>query len=287
MLRDFHKSEGCKPKGVYTQGYTATLKNKLFTQYAEHIKTMMQNAESNQDGLMKILKGDKTTDPPLVGLFSQIINPSSGKKEAIINPSLTPDGLQTLIVKAREIIVSLYVQCEDDFVKGLGIFEAIVEKQLMETSQAQMDKLNSTLQESLAEVSELTGTTDPKGNASSDPPVSDIPELPTEDVGTDVNIDSDGGMDTTMNVSDNAGTISSIEDIKKDLAKESAALRDAQSKIKSLEQTQQQGSYMQAAVPVMQAVPLRLTPMTDSMLQNPDREYESLSVQDIPTAHLR
>ena len=271
LLRDFHKSEVVNRKGAYTQGYTATLKNKLFAQYAEHIKTMMQNAESNQDGLMAILKGDKTTKPPLEGLFSQIINPSSGKKEAIINPNLTPDGLQTLIVKAREIIVSLYVQCEDDFVKGLGIFEAIVEKQLMETSQAQMDKLNATLQESLTEVSELTGTTNSSGGESpdSDTPltlINEIPEPPTKDVGIDniTSASTDGGMDTTMNVSGNTETNNSkIEEIKKDLAKE---LRDAQSKIKSLEQTQQQGPYMQAAVP---AVPVLLPTMNQPSLVNP------------------
>ena len=71
---------------------------------------MMQSAASNQEGLMKVLRGDKTVDPPLEGLFENIINQENGRKEVIINPKLTRDGLQKLVVKAREIIVSLYVK---------------------------------------------------------------------------------------------------------------------------------------------------------------------------------
>lgn len=141
LLRDFHKSKGCKKDGVYTKQYTASLKNKLFGDYATHIKNMMNNTTVNQDKLVSILEI----------MFARAINPETQRKEIIINPKMTEDLLQGLVEKARGSIVELYATCEDDFVKGLELFEAIVEKQIMDTSQAQIKTLEATLQDSLAE----------------------------------------------------------------------------------------------------------------------------------------
>ena len=51
LLRDFHKSKGCKKDGVYTKQYR--FKNKLFSDYANHIKNMMNNTTNNQDKLVQ------------------------------------------------------------------------------------------------------------------------------------------------------------------------------------------------------------------------------------------
>lgn len=142
MLRDFHKSKGCAPNGTYTNAYTATLKNKLFSSYAQHLKTMMQTTTNNQDKLLGILKE----------LFSTIVNTETNRREIIINPKLTEERLQGLVHDTRSIIVKLYINCETDFVKGLELFQAIVEKQIMETSQEQIQQLQNTLQSSLADV---------------------------------------------------------------------------------------------------------------------------------------
>ena len=141
LLRDYHKSKGCQKDGVYTKQYSASLKNQLFSNYANHIKNMMNNTTKNQDKLVGILEL----------MFARAINPQTQRKEVIINPQLTEDLLQGLVEKARGAIVELYATCEDDFVKGLELFEAIVEKQIMDTSQAQIKTLESTLQDSLAE----------------------------------------------------------------------------------------------------------------------------------------
>lgn len=141
-LRDFHKSKGCAKNGSYTISYSATLKNELFSAYADHIKTMMQTTTKNQDKLVGVLKN----------LFSQVVNPATGRKEIMINPQLTEESLQELIDKTRTIIVQLYIQCETDFAKGLELFQAIVEKQIMETSQEQINRLQNTLQDSIADV---------------------------------------------------------------------------------------------------------------------------------------
>ena len=63
------------------------------------------------------------------------------KKKIRINPKLTDNSLQNNIVKARKIIVELYVNCETDYVEGLKIYEAIVEKKIIETTQKQINTL--------------------------------------------------------------------------------------------------------------------------------------------------
>ena len=63
------------------------------------------------------------------------------KKKIRINPKLTDNLLQNDIVKARKIIIELYVNCEKDYVEGLKIYEAIVEKKIIETTQKQINTL--------------------------------------------------------------------------------------------------------------------------------------------------
>jgi len=54
-LRDFHRSKGCAKDGVYTKAFTGTLKEKLFADYASHLRDMMQTTSSNQDKLIEVL----------------------------------------------------------------------------------------------------------------------------------------------------------------------------------------------------------------------------------------
>lgn len=138
-LRDYHKSDGCKNDGPYTKSYTASFKNSLFNEYAEHIKSMMKTTTSTHDKLLEKLKL----------LFSNAINQTSSKKEIIINPNLTDISLQKLVDEVRSIITRLYVTCERDFNKGLEIFEAIVEKQIMNTSKKRIEMLQTTIQDSI------------------------------------------------------------------------------------------------------------------------------------------
>lgn len=140
-LRDFHRSKGCSKDGVYTQAFTGTLKEKLFADYAEHLRNMMQTTSDNQDALIAVLDE----------VFVIAYNPKTQRKETVISPALTQKGLDDLIVKTRNIIVNLYIKCEEDFIKGLDLFEAIVEGQIMDTSRAQIKRLEATIQQSIAE----------------------------------------------------------------------------------------------------------------------------------------
>lgn len=143
-LRDFHRSKGCASNGVYTKSYSGNLKDKLFGDYAEHIKTMMQTSEDNQNKLIGVIDD----------IFVISLNPTTGRKEIVINPALTEEKLDELVILARNTIIDLYIKCEDDFIKGLELFEAIVEKQIMDTSKEQIAVLEKTIQDSIADATE-------------------------------------------------------------------------------------------------------------------------------------
>lgn len=171
LLRDYHKSKGCKKDGVYTKGYTASLKNKLFSDYANHITNMMNNTTTNQDKLVAILES----------LFARAINPQTQRQEIIINPKMSEGLLQSLVEKTRATIVEMYVKCEDDFVKGLDIFEAIVEKQIQDTSQAQIANLEATLQDSIAESPTKPSSDEPDNADEETPKATMVAELKEPD----------------------------------------------------------------------------------------------------------
>jgi hypothetical protein len=139
-LRSYHRSEGCRNNSSLNREYRGTFKERLFYEYAEHIKKMLNKTEVVQAELLKII--DK--------LFLYAENPDSNAKEIVINPSLTERKLQEIIDETRRIIIHLYLTCEEDFVKGLDLFEAIVETQIKETSMNQIYQLEKTLDETLA-----------------------------------------------------------------------------------------------------------------------------------------
>ena len=74
----------------------------------------------------------------------------------------------------------MYVKCEYDFVKGLELFEAIVEKQIQDTSKAQIEKLEAALQDSLAYSPTKPFETDKDDEEKSKPSVSKVALDPTQ-----------------------------------------------------------------------------------------------------------
>ena len=140
-LRDFASSEGCKPGSVYREKYEGTVGQKLFKEYAEHIQKMIENAQNNQNALLVIL--DK--------MFAWNRNHQDLTKQIIISPELNEKKLDELIAEARTLIIKCYTTCETDFITGLEIFEAIVEKQIMDVTKSQIDKLEETISSTLAE----------------------------------------------------------------------------------------------------------------------------------------
>ena len=147
-LRSYQTDEGCKPNGIFTVEYKGTVKDKLFKEYADHIKKMMTNTEDNQNKLLDII--DK--------IFVFNVNPITKEREVTIKPDLTEDELQKIVDETRQIIINLYITCENDFFEGLLIFEAIVENQIKNTSQMQINELQKIANQKLSSSSIVTPT---------------------------------------------------------------------------------------------------------------------------------
>lgn len=139
-LRDFSNYEECQTKSDYRESYQGVKSDNLFGKYAKHVKTMIANAQTNQNALLNIL--DR--------LFVWLVIEGDAKKKISINPNINEKNLELLISEARNIITKCYITCEKDFMKGLEIFEAIVEKQIMNVTQSQIDRLDRAIQNKVA-----------------------------------------------------------------------------------------------------------------------------------------
>ena len=62
-----------------------------------------------------------------------------------IHPNLNDKRLQEIIEETRNLIVSSYLSCETDFTKGIELYEAIVEKMILQTSQSQLSALENSM----------------------------------------------------------------------------------------------------------------------------------------------
>ena len=140
-LRDYQKINSCKKDGAFTKSYKGTLKESLFKQYTDNIKNMMKNTDENQKKLLAIIDQ----------LFVFIVDPQdSTKKIIVINPKLDNKLLSKLVVDTRTNILTLYTTCEEDFFKGLQLFEAIVEKQIKDTTMIQIKNLEQNIETSIS-----------------------------------------------------------------------------------------------------------------------------------------
>ena len=54
---------------------------------------------------------------------------------------MTEDELQKVVVEARELIINLYLTCEQDFETGVNIYKAIVAQLGLDTTQRQTETL--------------------------------------------------------------------------------------------------------------------------------------------------
>jgi hypothetical protein len=109
-----------------------SLSNKsLMQQYAENIKHMIQRVESIQKKFLSILN-------KIFIVYEE--------DKIRISHSLTESKLQKLIEECRENIVDLYIHCEEDFIEGVNIYEAIIEDILFKTTISQISSLHDILE---------------------------------------------------------------------------------------------------------------------------------------------
>jgi len=131
-LRAFQKKESCNGNDSYfRKEYKINKKDKLFIDYAKNIKNMMENASNNQYKLLSVIND----------IFTFVIDPHTKEKVIRVNPRLNDKILQNVVEKTRKLIINLYISCEMDYIKGVKLYEAIVESKIVETTKNQINSL--------------------------------------------------------------------------------------------------------------------------------------------------
>jgi hypothetical protein len=133
-LRQYNNLKGCQDATPTLKSkYTVSKNDKLFKDYAENTQDMIQTAAKNQSKLLDVINE----------LFTYVIDPYTGKQKIRVNPKLTEESLQKSVEKTRKLIIQLYVDCELSYVKGIKLYEAIVESKILETTQNQIKVLTT------------------------------------------------------------------------------------------------------------------------------------------------
>lgn len=141
-LKNYRKlNENCKGPNHPLERNKGSLTDKLFKDYAENLKKMIQTTNKNQEALLTIINR----------LFVYVIDPQTNKKQIRINHSLTEKSLQEIVVETRALIIDLYLTCEINYVNGLNIYEAIVDQKIFDTLQNQTKYLEKKQQELIIE----------------------------------------------------------------------------------------------------------------------------------------
>ena len=114
------------------KAYTGKRSSDNFQLYANHLARMIEYAKNGQNKLLSIL------DEIFV---------SSKSKEITINPKLNVDTLDKLTIETRDIIVKLFIKCEEDFRKGLQLFDEIIKEKELSKINSQNKDLRKQLNE--------------------------------------------------------------------------------------------------------------------------------------------
>jgi len=128
-MRDYSKKPFCKKEAITS--YTGNYKDTLFVDYANHLKDMIASVHKKQEELLVILNK----------LFAYVVDPVTQKDVIRVQPELTQEELQNIVIQTRSVIIELYLQCETQFVEGVKLYEAIVEGQMFETTQKHIIQL--------------------------------------------------------------------------------------------------------------------------------------------------
>jgi hypothetical protein len=131
-LKDYHNNLRCKGNNApLRQVITNNLKSSLIKNYAKQLQTMTNDTTKINNELIGILNE----------IFIYRLDPNTNNKNITINPKLNDELLDNIVVKARNIIVKLYLNCENEFMKSLNLFEAVVEEQIKKNTFRRIESL--------------------------------------------------------------------------------------------------------------------------------------------------
>ena len=130
---------------VFNKTYMGTTKDKLFVDYVDMVKKMIYDSNMIRNSLLEIIDQIFILNDGAYGAYGASEEHEDAndeiKEKYIIDPTLTYEELDILIVEARKIILKLYISCERDFMSTLKIFQAIIETQILETNKRQINEL--------------------------------------------------------------------------------------------------------------------------------------------------
>ena len=135
-LKNYQADENCL-NNKFKSSYQGNVKNDLFAKYANNIKIMIERANAKQNELLKIINI----------LFTYVVDERTGNKKVKINPQLNDDKLSMVVKNTRKIIIDLYSKCENDYLEGVKLYEAIVDTIGFSTLINQEQNLNEKLEE--------------------------------------------------------------------------------------------------------------------------------------------
>ena len=133
-LNSYSKKSVCK-NPVIQQGGNSSVDtsstNGLLESYAENLRRMIVRVNERQLKLIDILNSLFTYDK---------INPDM-RRMVRIRENLTFSQLQKIHMETKRLVADLYLSCEEDYLKGIHIYEAIIEKKILETTISQYNFL--------------------------------------------------------------------------------------------------------------------------------------------------
>ncbi len=139
----YHDTNACKDvDSSWQKSYTGSTSNPLFVKFADNVKNMLKNTNTNQRKLLAVL--DKLfvwVDTPVEYIDNNNNTADLTNKTVTINPKLTSKSLQALVDQTRQLIINIYLQCEREYQKGLKLFEAIVGERMLQNTIAKKEAL--------------------------------------------------------------------------------------------------------------------------------------------------
>jgi hypothetical protein len=126
-LRDYGKDiyDTCNKEPI-----KGTPDNDLLLKYALNLKEMIQYTNTQQDEILTMLHK----------LF-EFVKMENGNENIRVSSKLNNNILQSIIEECRVLIVEMYIHCEEDYKKGIHLYEAIVESSIIKTTQSQLVSL--------------------------------------------------------------------------------------------------------------------------------------------------
>ena len=117
------------------------VENPLIIEYTRHIKEMEDEIQKKHKELTEILKE----------MFKSKKLDDSEKTEIVIDPELTFKKLQGIVEKTRKIIVSMYLDCDKNYKKGIRLFSQMVASKIVDRAEESTDKILKQRDEDLVE----------------------------------------------------------------------------------------------------------------------------------------